>query len=212
MVNDSNFMNQSRPNANLANCTASHEALLADAADLIQQEDLVGARVKYLQILNTYGESSKVLMLLGLLEGQLGDIKGALERFKRVLELDPNDTNALMSMAMCEKNEGAHDQAILLYTRAVRVLRQQDRAKKSDEVQGSIKTCFKQLCQLEMGAKRFDIALIHANELHSAESTLDSYLNLSRIHLQLNEFEKALEILNEGVLCFPNESSLFILK
>ncbi len=212
MVNDSNFMNQSRPNANLANCTASHEALLADAADLIQQEDLVGARVKYLQILNTYGESSKVLMLLGLLEGQLGDIKGALERFKRVHELDPNDTNALMSMAMCEKNEGAHDQAILLYTRAVRVLRQQDRAKKSDEVQGSIKTCFKQLCQLEMGAKRFDIALIHANELHSAESTLDSYLNLSRIHLQLNEFEKALDILNEGVLCFPNESSLFILK
>ena len=79
MVNDSNFMNQSRPNANLANCTASHEALLADAADLIQQEDLVGARVKYLQILNTYGESSKVLMLLWLLEGQLGDIKGALE-------------------------------------------------------------------------------------------------------------------------------------
>ena len=185
---------------------------LSIAHQLMNQGDLIQAKYKYLEILGHYGESSQVLMLLGLLEGQLGNLEAAVNHFIKVTVLEPSNINARTALALCKQNLNEFQQAINHYEEALEILTQ-NVSQSEDSTHLELKReCLDQICQLESVLKDFDSALSYALRVHQIRPDLNSFVTLARIYLQLNANALALKTIDHAMVNYPEEVRVYLLK
>jgi len=185
---------------------------LSVAHGLITLGDLEQAKIKYFEILKTYGESSHVLMQLGLLEGQLENLENAVEHFSRVKLLEPNNINARTALALCKQNLNEFEQAINHYEEALEILNTQVSQTGEADHLDLKRECLDQLCQLELRLNDFGRALNYAMRAHQIRTDLTSYITLTIIYLQLSLHVEALSIINSAIVNYPDEVRVYLLK
>ena len=188
------------------------EIQIQAANDLIREGQWIKAKLRYKEIIKIFGESENLLMPLGLLEAQLGDLKEALACFKKVTIQDPLHFNAWMAAGLCEKNLHQFSDAINSFTQAKNALLPKN---KSNETANSIELliqCTGQLCELQRTLELYDDALENAKLLHEIQNNLDSYQNLARIFLELKCFEDCLTLLDQAIAQYPEQGQLYVLK
>ena len=193
------------------NDEAQGEQLLL-AAQMVNQGDLIAARDKYVEIQHDFGDSPQVLMPLGLIEGQLGDLQNASEYFSRVTQIDPAHIQAWMALALCLHKLGKIEEAIHHYKRALQVLSQSTATATEESISRLFNECLIQLRDLEGGLGRFSNALIYADQLNQISPDINSCMSLSRILLHLNDYSQALRVLEDGLATYVNDVRLYILR
>ena len=80
-----------------------------------------------------------VSLALGRLSIQSGQYDKAKERFKKVLQLDPQNTEALYFLAITEAQLGHNDEAIRLFEMCKTLVNKEDFNKEIDEIVNSLK-------------------------------------------------------------------------
>ena len=73
------------------------------------------------QLENQYEEWWNLVFFLGLGHRQLGDFEKAIDYFDRVLELKPDQVDAIVELAICLSSLGDYQEAIEGFTRAIEI-------------------------------------------------------------------------------------------
>ncbi len=85
------------------------------AKELIAYNRLQEAKNLCQQLLNQFGEDSDILNLMGVIHYRGGDPNGAIGYYKRLLDNDPSNTEALFNLANLLMNLGYREQATQMY-------------------------------------------------------------------------------------------------
>ncbi len=95
------------------------EALLAEAAELLDERQTAEAEDLYRRILELDPENVTALNKLGVCRARQEDPDGAEEMFSMVLENDPKNVAALSNLGNIRYTQKRYDEAITLYKQAI---------------------------------------------------------------------------------------------
>ncbi len=111
---------------------------LADAYVQGSQEPMKGTGMLR-QLADSLPDNVPVLFALGRLSRQSGQFDKAKDRLKKVLQLEPQNTEALYFMAITEAQLGHNDEAIRLFEMCKLIVNNKDFNKEIDEIVKSLK-------------------------------------------------------------------------
>lgn len=111
---------------------------LADAYVQGSQEPMKGIGMLR-QLADSLPDNVPVLLALGRLSMQSGQFDKAKDRLKKVLRLEPQNTEALYFMAITEAQLGHNDEAIRLFEMCKLIVNNKDFNKEIDEIVKSLK-------------------------------------------------------------------------
>ena len=185
---------------------------LRSATKSLNQGDLQGAQLQYLRVLETFGESSKILMALGLIEGQLGDLRSARARFLRVTQINAKELYAWRGLAMCQQNLGETGPAIHSFLQLINLLTLENRFIDDPDHKSLLIESLEQINNLETKSENYERALDFARKSYSIDANISSGILLAKALIQCNYFSDAIDFLNETSLIYPGDDSLFVLK
>ncbi|AFY70382.1 Tetratricopeptide TPR_2 repeat-containing protein [Thalassoporum mexicanum PCC 7367] len=95
--------------------------LLSQGLALHKSGNLAAAKEIYASLLAKTPDHPRLLNYFGVLKGQMGDPKGAIELLKQAIHLDPNNFGYLNNLGNFYRAVGALDQAIDCYDRAAAI-------------------------------------------------------------------------------------------
>ncbi len=94
---------------------ADLEACFREAKKMVDDNRLQEAKTLCEKVLASYGESKDILNLMGVIYYRGGDPNAAIAYFKRLLDDDPTNTEALWNLANLLMNMGYRPQALEMY-------------------------------------------------------------------------------------------------
>lgn len=90
-----------------------------ERASELEEADPLAAIEAYRRALHLRPDSSEVLINLGRLHAEAGQVADAADCFARAMELDPRDATAIYNMGVVAQDMGNDDEAVALYRRAL---------------------------------------------------------------------------------------------
>ncbi|MGE5283793.1 MAG: tetratricopeptide repeat protein [Actinomycetota bacterium] len=136
-----------------------------------------------------------ILYTLGLIDHQLGNYRRAAERFSQAVSLNPDYTEALLSLSITLNDMGRYDEARDAYDRAAEILSRKGGSPGENLFRGRIANLHKELGELYLALGQHDDAI---REYRRALSVAPGYPDLRvRLVTALREAGRTNEARNE---------------
>ncbi len=145
--------------------------LLQKAKSCLGKGELTNAQLIYDEVINQNENSAEAYFNLANIfhiQGQLGK---AIKSFKKTLELDPNHTDAAISLSVIYNDIGKYDEAKIIFERANERIKKRNSSGTTGDVHINKKFSLKhyELGELYFSYNRFDEALFEYNKVVSLD-------------------------------------------
>ena len=149
-------------------------------------------------LLDALGDGAKypdIHYTLGLIEHQRGNYRRAVERFGEAVSLNPDYTEALLSLSITLSDMGRYDEARDAYDRAAEILSRKGGPPRENLFRGRIANLYKELGELYLALGQHEDAI---REYRNALSVAPGYADLRvRLVTALREAGRTDEARNE---------------
>ncbi|OGR20270.1 MAG: hypothetical protein A3K53_01640, partial [Deltaproteobacteria bacterium RIFOXYB2_FULL_66_7] len=149
--------------------------LIRMGKNAVSEADCVRAERHLLDALAGGAKYPDIHYTLGLIDHQRGNYRRAVERFGQAVSLNPDYTEALLSLSITLNDMGRYDEARDAYDRAARILSRKGGSPGKNLFRGRIANLHKELGELYLALGQYDDAI---REYRHALSVAPEYPDL----------------------------------
>jgi tetratricopeptide (TPR) repeat protein len=179
--------------------------LLAKAKDLFQTNQFKQAQVILEDVIELNPESSEAYFLIGNIFHIKGQLGKAIKAFNRVIELDPNHTDASISLSVILNDIGRYEQAKHVFEKANKHVKKESQGLDDPHINKKFSAKHYEIAEMYFTYNRFDEALFEYNKASALDcDNHEVKIKIAKVYSKKGYISKAFEELRKLKLEQPN--------
>ncbi|MEJ2613822.1 MAG: tetratricopeptide repeat protein [Ignavibacteriaceae bacterium] len=167
-----------------------------EAFELFQRKEFDAAKNIIIGLLRKAPDNLHLLKSLGIINYNLNEFKESIECYKKIIELNENNSEAQYSLGVCYQGLDNNDLALKHYKKAI-------------ELNPEYLDAYNNLGLLYSSLKNYDEAeKCFETALKYKPAYFNSIINLGTIKLHRDEYDKALDYFNEAIKISVDEKNI----
>ena len=190
--------------------------LMSRGKELLEQRNFDASQALFAEIIDINNQNSEAFFHLANIFHMKGEIGKAIKAFNKVLTLDPDHTDAAISLSILYNDIGRYDEAKAIFSRANS--RVKNSSTSSDDVHVNRKFSLRhyELADLYITYNRYDEALFEYNKsIELDPENLEARVKISKVYAKRGYTSRALDELvklkNEQPSYLPARLALGVL-